>query len=344
MLLAVCAGSAFGQTDGRSLYIAKCSACHARDGSGNGMIGRSLNLGDIRPAIKSMTDEQLRQLILQGQGKMPANKKFDDEKIASLALFLRDLAAGNPDTGRAVAQAQAQPLPDVDRVYQAKCSACHGEDGTGRTTIGKSLSIPDLMSTAVQGRSDEELARIIAAGKGRMPSYAKVFNPVQIGEFVSYIRVLPEGPSARTPVASPKPSASTPQPLEIPPGKTARPEAVSATPDPAASAAPKKAAAPRPATVPAATPGVVNAPGSGRQIYVSKCTACHSKDGSGTGTIGRSMRIPSLTSPQVQAQSDEKLASAISNGTGKMPTYKKKYSPAEIQQLVAYIRELGNKH
>jgi mono/diheme cytochrome c family protein len=345
MSLAVCLGSAFGQTDGRNLYIAKCSSCHARDGSGNGTIGRSLNLGDIRPAIKSMTDEQLRQLILQGQGKMPANQKFDDDKIGSLTLFLRDLAAGNPDTGRAVAQTQAQPLVDVDKVYQAKCSACHALDGTGRTTIGKSLSIPDLTSAAVQNQSADELARIIATGKGRMPAYAKSFNPAQVGQFVSYIRAFTQRGSAKEPAKSPKTPASTPQAQpSLPDQMTAQPTAVSAAPNPAGNTAPKKNAEPKPATVWAATPRVMNAPGSGRPIYVSKCSACHSKDGSGTGTIGRSMQIPSLTSPQAQAQSDEHLGSAISNGIGKMPAYKKKYSPEEIQLLVAYIRELGNKH
>jgi hypothetical protein len=54
-------GSAFGQTEGRDLYIAKCSACRALDGSGNNTIGRGLRLSDMRPAIKSMTDEQLRE-------------------------------------------------------------------------------------------------------------------------------------------------------------------------------------------------------------------------------------------------------------------------------------------
>jgi len=45
----------------------------------------------------------------------------------------------------------------------------------------------------------------------------------------------------------------------------------------------------------------------------------------------------------VQAQSDENLASVISDGTGKMPACKKKYSLEEIQRLVAYIRELARK-
>ncbi len=101
----------------------------------------------------------------------------------------------------------------------------------------------------------------------------------------------------------------------------------------------RKTAEPKLSNVQAAT----TTPRSGRQIYIAKCSACHSSDGSGAGTIGKSMRIPSLTSPQVQGQSDEILASVISNGVGKMPAYGKKYSPEQIQLLVAYIRELARK-
>jgi mono/diheme cytochrome c family protein len=76
---------------------------------------------------------------------------------------------------------------------------------------------------------------------------------------------------------------------------------------------------------------------------MAKCSACHSSNGSGAGTVGKSMRIPSLTSPQVQAQGDEDLVSVISNGTSKMRAYKRKFSPEEIQLFVAYVRELARK-
>jgi mono/diheme cytochrome c family protein len=347
--ITVLLGSAFGQTGGRDLYIAKCSACHAPDGSGNNTIGRSLKLGDMRPVIQSMTDEQLRQIMLEGKGKMPPLKKFDEEKVRNLTVFLRDLAAGNPNAGRAVAEAQAQPLLHVEEVFRDKCSACHGQDGTGRTTIGKSLNIPDLTSPVVQSQSDEELTVIISKGKGRMPGYAKTFNPVQVGQFVSYIRALTKSGSAKEPVESAKAPVSTPPPSALPPTQiTARPEP-NAPPSPNSAASTvllklpaaedMKTAEPKPTTAPKGT----KVPKSGRQIYAAKCSSCHSSDGSGTGTIGKSMRIPSLTAPQVQGQSDESLANVISNGIGKMPAYKKKYNPEQIQLLVVYIHELGKK-
>jgi len=277
-------GSAAGQTNGRDLYIAKCSACHAPDGSGTGTIGRSLKLGDIRPAVKTSTDEQLRQLVAEGRGRMPGSKKFNDEQIRNLTLFLRDLADGNPKAGRAFAEEQSRPLADVRETFRDKCSACHGQDGAGRTTIGRSEAVPDL--AAAVRRTDEELRNIIAVGEGRMPGYQKVFNLAQISQLVSYIHQL-----HTTPVRSDQAKVREPA----------------------------------------------------LQVYVAKCAACHSLDGSGTGTIGRSLGIASLTSPQIQARSDEELAAAISQGGGKMPVYYKKFSVQQIHQLVGYIRDLARK-
>ena len=304
-------GSAAGQTSGRDLYIAKCSACHALDGSGENTIGRSLKLGDVRPAIRSGTDEQLRQIVRVGRGKMPANKKLDDNQLLSLTLFLRDLVDGKPNSGRAVAENQALPLTNVEEVFRDKCSTCHGRDGAGMTTAGKKEKTPDLTSVGVQSRSDGELQNIIRKGEGRMPGYNKDFNPTQISQFVSYIRRL---------APPPPPSQRTVKPELTIPSSNAKGNA----PPPQVAASAK-----------------VKAPGTGRQMYMAKCSSCHSRDGSGAGTIGRSMGILSLTSPKAQAQSDAGIAGVIGYGDGRMPAFKKKLNPDQMQLLVAYIRELA---
>ena len=349
--LTILLANAMGQTGGRDVYIAKCSSCHAPDGSGNSTVGRSLKLNDIRPTIQSMTDEQLRQVILEGKGKMPPNKKLDDEKIRNLTMFLRDLVAGNPETGRAVAEAQAQPLAHVDEIFRDKCSACHGLDGAGQTTIGKSLQIPDLKAAAVQNKNAEELAEIIGRGKGRMPGYAKKFNPVQIRQLAAYIQAFKKtedqkATSAASPETAPHaPSSSMPV--------APQPVSISTTPGPAAriasSNSPKTekneaVAEPEPKPKLASTPTGKKPPPTGRQMYIAKCSACHCSDGSGSGTIGKSMKIPSLISREFQAKSDEALVEVIKNGVGRMPAYKKKYSAEQIRLLIAYVRELAKTH
>src|SRR5438067_4102543 len=207
--IAVACGAA-GQTSGRDLYIAKCSACHAPDGSGTGTIGRSLKLPDMRPAIRTSSNQQLRQVVVEGRGRMPGSRKFNDEQVSSLTLFLRDLVDGNPTAGRADAEEQSRPLTDVQEAFRDKCSACHGRDGVGRTTIGRSEAVPDL-TAAVKRRNDEERRNIIAIGEGRMPGYRKVFNPAQISQLVSYIDRL-SAPS------QPNQAHATPQSRVTPPG------------------------------------------------------------------------------------------------------------------------------
>jgi len=178
-----------------------------------------------------------------------------------------------------------------------------------------------------------------------MPAYAKTFNPVQVSQLVSYIQALNKVGSVGEAVDKAKSSMANPQPppsSRVP--ETAQPKSTARSSNSASSAALPKSPAveerrkaePKPTTASV----TAKAPKSGRQIYIAKCSACHSRDGTGTGIIGRNMRIPNLTSAYVQGQSDESLVSVINNGVGKMPAYTKKFNPEQIQLLVSYIREL----
>ena len=121
----------------------------------------------------------------------------------------------------------------------------------------------------------------------------------------------------RAPLSQKPPISTLQPPSSLHTQMTAQTESTSSASSAAGTGTPKKlpavegrkTAESQPTTVPSASKALK----SGRQTYVAKCSACHSSDGSGTGTIGKSMRIPSLTSPQVQRQDDETLASVISN-------------------------------
>lgn len=75
-----------------------------------------------------------------------------------------------------------------ESVFKAKCVACHGADGKGKTAIGKANKMNDLGSADVQKQSDADLTAIIANGKSKMPAYAKSLKPDQIKDLVTYIR------------------------------------------------------------------------------------------------------------------------------------------------------------
>ncbi len=78
-------------------------------------------------------------------------------------------------------------------------------------------------------------------------------------------------------------------------------------------------------------------------LYKTKCVACHAVDGSGDTAAGKAMGVVDLRGTEVQKMTDDQLIDATTNGKGKMPAYKGKLTGAQINQLVAYIRQLAKK-
>jgi mono/diheme cytochrome c family protein len=91
------------------------------------------------------------------------------------------------------------------------------------------------------------------------------------------------------------------------------------------------------------TPGVKAQAKNAAPTFDAKCAMCHSKDGSGSSPMGKSMKIPDLRSKAVQSKSDAVLHNLIAKGKGAMPQYGSQFSKEEINDLVAYIRHLGGK-
>ncbi len=87
-----------------------------------------------------------------------------------------------------VAPAHAQN--DSAALFKAKCAACHGADGKGQTTMGKTLKARDLASPEVQKETDAQLIGITENGKGKMPAYKGKLTDDQIKGLVKYIRTL----------------------------------------------------------------------------------------------------------------------------------------------------------
>ena len=78
----------------------------------------------------------------------------------------------------------------------------------------------------------------------------------------------------------------------------------------------------------------------GAAIYKAKCAMCHGPDGAGQTPMGKNMKLRDLRSADVQKQTDAELVKWIADGKGKMPAYKGKLTPADIDALVAFIRTL----
>jgi cytochrome c6 len=76
------------------------------------------------------------------------------------------------------------------KLYQTKCTACHGADGSGDTPVGKVLMIKDFRDPTVQKMSDADLTTLIAKGKNKMPANESSLKPDQIKSLVAYVREL----------------------------------------------------------------------------------------------------------------------------------------------------------
>jgi cytochrome c6 len=80
-----------------------------------------------------------------------------------------------------------------------------------------------------------------------------------------------------------------------------------------------------------------------KDLFGSKCAVCHGPDGAAKTSIGKTMKIRDLHSPEVQKQSDADLKTLITKGKSKMPAFENKLNAQQIDDLVAYIRELAKK-
>src|SRR5713101_6541954 len=94
-LLAVASSSAAAEDSaGANVYKAKCLTCHAKDGSGNTPVGKSLQSADLRsPEVQKKADAELTESISEGKGNMPAFKTLiTEDEIHSVLSYVRTLA------------------------------------------------------------------------------------------------------------------------------------------------------------------------------------------------------------------------------------------------------------
>ena len=80
-----------------------------------------------------------------------------------------------------------------------------------------------------------------------------------------------------------------------------------------------------------------------KTVYSSKCAVCHGMDGGANTAKGKELKVKDMRSQEVQGMSDQKLYEVIAKGKGKMNGYEKSLGKDQVQQLVAYTRELGKK-
>jgi mono/diheme cytochrome c family protein len=101
--------------------------------------------------------------------------------LATLALAAAPGCTGD-DAGAAV------PI-DPAVMYAQNCARCHGLNGRGDPEIMKTLPVRNFADPAFQARANnEEIARVIMAGKGQMPAFGASLSVPKIQSLSGYVR------------------------------------------------------------------------------------------------------------------------------------------------------------
>ena len=88
---------------------------------------------------------------------------------------------------------------------------------------------------------------------------------------------------------------------------------------------------------------------SGRAAFNLTCGRCHGQDGRGDERADKffNIKIPRLTSPEVQGKSDAELREQITQGRGAMPPveidesgFRHRLPPQDVDAVIAYVRSL----
>ena len=76
-------------------------------------------------------------------------------------------------------------------------------------------------------------------------------------------------------------------------------------------------------------------------VYSRSCASCLGRDGAAKTVKARTNHARNLVDAEWQDRvGDERIFNSIMNGKGKMPSYGKKLSEPEINELVTYVRRL----
>jgi mono/diheme cytochrome c family protein len=75
---------------------------------------------------------------------------------------------------------------------------------------------------------------------------------------------------------------------------------------------------------------------SPRSLYVQNCAACHGPNGQAQTRLGRKLDADDITG----GISTGKTTRVVTNGKGKMPSFKRRLTAAEIAQIAGYVNGL----
>ena len=224
-------------------------------------------------------------------------------------------------SGVAGARTQAERMQSGARGFVEYCAMCHGDEGYGNGDVADNLKKDASVTVArlndagrlhTLGRSG--VKKVIVEGgahTGRsnlMPAWGDKLGGTLVDDITDFVMSLP---SQKPGI----PVATVQKYLEAPPG----------------------------------------VPAEGRQLYVHNCSACHGPYGKGDGSFAEALRQKQKIRPRnltdstyIVTRTDKDLFVTISLGGGHvgkspyMPAWAVYLTPAQIKDLVSYIRAISH--
>lgn len=246
---------------------------------------------------------------------------------ATLAACQKKSAAPRPSPAprSSTDTAAAAPAPTPaelrgEQAFLAYCAMCHGADGSGDGNLAGQLRSAGALvahlddAARIAGLGRDGVRNVIVKGgahTGRsnlMPAWGEQLEPGLLDDITSFVLRLPNRKQG-------VPSSTVQKYLEAPPGSAAE----------------------------------------GRRLYVFNCSGCHGSYGKGDGFNGQVLRVKRHVRPRdltdstyFARKSDQQLFTTISLGGGHMgkspymPAWTVALNPAQIKDVVSYIREISH--
>ena len=79
----------------------------------------------------------------------------------------------------------------MDALYAQRCLGCHGPAGQGDGPLARSLPVrPPEFRDTVERKSNSEIRKAIAEGRGTMPAFGPALRPSEISDMLQMVRLL----------------------------------------------------------------------------------------------------------------------------------------------------------
>jgi hypothetical protein len=108
---------------------------------------------------------------------MGRNAMIATKRAVLLLFFLTTVACGRNER--------------MDALYAQRCIGCHGQTGNGDGPLARSLPVPppDFRET-VERKTNSQIRRAIAEGRGTMPAFSPALRPSEISDMLQMVRFL----------------------------------------------------------------------------------------------------------------------------------------------------------